>query len=265
MPSININGINLSYTEKGNAATRPPVVLVHGFPVDSRVYAHQLEQLSKLTRVITPDLPGFGQSKTAVPFTITAIAETLHEMLKKIDALPCVFGGLSMGGYIALAFARQFPADLRGLILNDTRAEADTSDGKNTRNEMIEIAKTKGARAIADQMEPKMLSPKTLVARPEVVAKFRAMSHDVPAETMVNALTAMRDRIDYAESLASIAVPTLVIVGEDDAVTPPESAQTLVEKIPQATLARIADAGHLSPIDQPEAVTRAIEQFLGKL
>src|SRR5437867_3940906 len=125
----------LHFEESGRGL---PVVLLHGFPLDSRVWAKQRAALNDRYRVITPDLRGFGRSKSDDPFTIESLADDVHALLKEIGALPGVLGGLSMGGYAALAYAKKYPADLRGLILVDTKAEADTPEGKQAREEMIE-------------------------------------------------------------------------------------------------------------------------------
>src|SRR5947208_3346690 len=121
-----INGATLSYSETGPSDGKP-VVLVHGFPLDSRIFARQAEALSDRFRVICPDLRGFGQSKSDAAFSIESLADDLHALLGQIDALPCSLGGLSMGGYIALAFAKKFPKDLSALILIDTRSEGDSA------------------------------------------------------------------------------------------------------------------------------------------
>src|SRR3954468_9117156 len=153
MPTQNINGTTLSYSERGAG---PALVLLHGFPLDSRVWEAQAADLSNRFRVITPDLRGFGQSKSDTPFTMESMADDVHALLKEIGALPAVLGGLSMGGYVALAFAKKYPSDLRGLLMIDTRAEADTSEAKEKRNKMIQLVRDKGSKAVSDEMLPKM-------------------------------------------------------------------------------------------------------------
>src|SRR5688500_1730217 len=156
----------LPYTDKGKGR---PLVLLHGFPLDRRMWDAQVERLSGHYRVIAPDLRGFGQSRRSDPFTIESLADDLHLFLEQLGALPCVLAGLSMGGYVSLAHAAKYPADLRGLILIDTKADADTDEGKKGRAKMIELVKKSGAKAVADQMEPKMLAPGTIQSRPDVV------------------------------------------------------------------------------------------------
>src|SRR2546421_6392874 len=217
MPYRTINNILAAYQEHGAGS---PLALLHGFPLDGRIFEQQVPALSKTFRVIAPDLRGFGQSQSDKPFTIASLADDVHELLKSMNALPCALGGLSMGGYIALAFAKKYPKDLSALILMDTRAEGDTAEGKAARDKMIELVRKEGSKAIADQMLPKMFAEQTLKANGEPVKTIRDIMEHCPPKTIEHALIALRDREDYSTSLASIAVPTLIIVGESDAITP---------------------------------------------
>lgn len=266
MSSITLDGTDVSYSERGvSSAGKPPLVLLHGFPLDQRMWEAQLDALSAQRRVITPDLPGFGQSRSDKPFTIASLADAVHTLLEKLDALPCVLGGLSMGGYVALAYSKTYPKDLAGLLLIDTRAEADTSEGKAGREKMIELVQSKGAKAVAEQMLPKMLATDAEKKNPQVAQRLREIMEACPAKTIENALIAMRDREDYCTHLPSIAVPTLILVGEQDAITPPKMAETMNHDIPRSTLVKVANAGHMTPMEQPEQVNMAITQFLSKL
>src|SRR3954464_4550683 len=152
-----INGATLSYNESGPRDGRA-VVLVHGFPLDSRIFVKQAQALCDTCRVICPDLRGFGKSRSDDAFTVASLADDLHALLSEIGALPCTLGGLSMGGYVALAFAKKYPRDLRALLLIDTRSEGDSPDGKAGRDKMIQQARSGGAKAVADAMLPKILS-----------------------------------------------------------------------------------------------------------
>src|SRR5688572_17543028 len=252
----------LPYTDKGKGT---PLVLLHGFPLDRRMWDAQVERLSQHYRVIAPDLRGFGQSRRSDPFTIESLADDLHIFLEQLAAVPCVLAGLSMGGYVALAHAAKYPKDLRGLILIDTKADGDTPEGKQGRAKMIELARTSGAKAVADQMEPKMLAAGTVQSRPDVVKSLRAMMENCEPHTIEYALAAMRDRPDRRGDLPSIKVKTLVIVGDSDAITPPDVAESMQKAIPGAKLEVIRGAGHMSPMEQPEQVNRAIERFMTSL
>jgi pimeloyl-ACP methyl ester carboxylesterase len=260
-----VNGANLSYQERGAGART--VVLLHGFPLDARMWDAQIAALGDGggNRVIAPDLRGFGRSKSDTPFTIESLADDIHALLTGIGALPVVVVGLSMGGYAALAYAKKYPADLRGLVLVDTKAEADTEEGKAGRQKMIDLARREGSKAVAEQMLPKMLAKDAVEQRPQQAQALRGIMEACPPKTIEHALAAMRDRPDRSAELASIKVPTLIIVGESDAITPPPVAESMAKKIPGSQLIVIRGAGHMSPMEQPEQVNRALKAFLERL
>lgn len=191
-----------------------------------------------------------------------SVANQIHSLLKKIHALPCILGGLSMGGYISLAFYQHCPSDIKGLILIDTRAPGDTPDGKHNRSKLIEQVNQCGSAPVIDSMMPKVLADETVAAQPGIVHEVRQMMQDCPPSTMAQALAALRDRPDRTELLPSIAEPVLIIVGECDAITPPDQAELMHRSIPHATFAKIPDAGHFAPIENPSAVNQAIRKFL---
>jgi len=262
MPEVNINGQTISYTERGRGL---PLVLVHGFPLDNRIWESQVANLSDKYRVIAPDLPGFGKSQPPRPFTLESLADSLHAFLTQTKAIPCALAGLSMGGYMSFAYERKYPIDLKALILVDTKAEADTPDGKAGRNKMIETVRSSGSPAIAAAMLPKMLSPQTLQSRPQLVQQVKTIMEACPAQTIEYALAAMRDRNDYRDCCPSVALPTLILVGDADAITPPAVAESMQKSIPHSKLIIIKGAGHLSPMEQPEQVNQAIRQFLATI
>jgi 3-oxoadipate enol-lactonase len=261
MPHAAVNGTKLFYHESGRGI---PVVLLHGFPLDHRVWHNQVHDLATICRVITPDLRGFGQSHGGGDFTMTSLAEDLYLLLSQIHALPCVLGGLSMGGYISLAYERQFAATLRGLMLIDSRAAADTPEGRAGRDAMIDLAKTSGSFAVADSMMPKMFAGGSL-ENTELVKELKSIMDACPAQTIQYASAAMRDRADFRPTLSHIAAPTLIIVGESDVLTPPAMAQEVHGLIKGSTLSIIPNAGHMAIMEQPQQVSRTIRQFLTKL
>jgi pimeloyl-ACP methyl ester carboxylesterase len=250
---------DLHYIEKGKGR---PLVLLHAFPVDCRIWNHQIEALSDEYRVIAIDLPGFGKSPPIENFTVDSVALAVHGQLKKMNALPCVLAGLSLGGYVALPFYQQCPTDVQALILIDTRACGDTAEGKKNRNNLIEQADRCGPQAVVDAMMPKVLSDQTVLAQPHVVETVRKMMQDCAVGTMKQALAAMRDRPDRTGLLASIAEPVLIIAGECDGVTPPAEVEKMRQEIPHAQVAIIPDAGHYSPVENPSAVNAALRGFL---
>ncbi len=247
------------FTENG---TGIPLVLVHGFPVDGRMWLEVSGALSHAFRVIVPDLPGFGRSTPAVPFTIDSVADALVAQLAAIEALPCVLAGFSMGGYIALSLAAQRAEAIRGLVLVDTRADADTPEGREGRGQMIQVARTAGSVAVAELMLPKMLSAGTLAERPDVVTALRRIMESSSPSAIEHALAAMRDRADRTNDLASINVPTLILVGDADSITPPATAEAMSRRIPGSVVRIIPGAGHMSPLEQPCEVSRVMLEWL---
>ncbi|MGH7214750.1 MAG: alpha/beta fold hydrolase, partial [Tepidisphaeraceae bacterium] len=203
MPAESVNGTTLNYEQRGKGM---PVVLLHAFPLDNRIWQGQLVSLSDRYRVITPDLRGFGKSPSADAFTMDSLAEDVHALLERIGALPCVLGGLSMGGYIAFAFAKKYLSDLRGLVLLDARAEADTAQGKQKRDEMIAAVRTGGSKVAADAMLPKLLADESIHHKPELVRQVKSIMESQPPLTVEHALEALRDREDHVRNLPSIAV-----------------------------------------------------------
>jgi 3-oxoadipate enol-lactonase len=195
----------LAHDDRGRGV---PLVFLHGFPVDRRMWNAQVADLSSVCRIIAVDLPGFGQSPKRSTFSIEDLADAVYKLLKSIDALPCVLAGWSMGGYTALALARKHLDALRGLILIDTKAEPDNADQKAGRAKMIELVRTGGATAIAEQMIPKQVSSGTLSSRPAIVRQLRELILGCDPKTIENGLAAMRDRCDQTDLLPLIRVPT---------------------------------------------------------
>ena len=263
MPTAPINGATLHYRDKGAG---PVVVLLHGFPLNHAMWDAQVDALAGHYRLIAPDFRGFGHSTNPTgPFTIAQLADDVHALAQHLKLGKFVLGGLSMGGYVALAYALAYPQTLRGLMLVDTKAQADTAEAKDTRDRMIDIARRKGAAAIAQAMLAKLIPESAASARPQLVRDLEAMMESTDPDTIAHALAGMRDRPDYVESLGSIDVPTLVLGGELDAITPPDVMATLHERIPRAVHRTVPVAGHMSPMEQPQLVTLAIEQFLRDL
>ncbi|HEY2589618.1 MAG TPA: alpha/beta hydrolase [Tepidisphaeraceae bacterium] len=262
MATQTVRGVTFHFHDRGKGL---PLVLVHGFPLDSRMWDAPVSELSSDFRTIAPDLRGFGQTHASDPFTMESMADDLHALLERIGALPCVLAGLSMGGYIALAYVRKYPADLRGLMLIDTKAEGDTAEQKEGRQKTIDLVRSQGAKAVAEQMLPKMLAEETPKRRPAVAQALRGLMEACPPKTIEHALLAMRDRPDQSSNLSSIAMPTLIIVGDHDAITPVAIAQSLQKQIPHAQLVVITGAGHMAPMEQPAQVNQAMARFLHSL
>jgi pimeloyl-ACP methyl ester carboxylesterase len=216
-------------------------------------------------RVLAPDFPGFGESRACSDgFTIDSAADMISEFLQALAIPRAVVAGLSMGGYVALAFARRHSDQLAGLILADTRAAADDAAAKEARNNTIATVKAKGAAAVGASMLPKVLSEQSQ-ANPAILGLARTLATRQSAEGVIAALTALRDRPDAVASLNEIAVPTLVLVGEHDAITPPLLAARLGANIRGSELIHIPGAGHLSNLENPSAFNQAVLAFLKRM
>jgi 3-oxoadipate enol-lactonase len=236
---------------------------VHGFPLDRSMWAGELCVLSDAARVIAPDLRGFGQ--TAPAAGATSIASYAADVRSLLDALAidrAVVGGVSMGGYVALAFARLFPERLRGLVLVDTRAAADSAEARRGRDESAALVRSAGPAALAERMVPKLLCAATLRAGDSLPRLLYGIVERQGVDGIVAALAALRDRPDATPALRGIAVPTLVVHGEDDAVIPLAEARSLAAAIPGARLEVLPEAGHLPNLERPLAFHRAVREFM---
>jgi 3-oxoadipate enol-lactonase len=255
-----VHGVNLAVEVRGEG---PAILFVHGYPLDRTMWRDQMEALEGFRR-IAPDLRGMGQSDAPdLGYGIGIYAADLTALLDALGIEDVVLCGHSMGGYIAFEFLRNSRSRVRGLVLVDTRAEADTPEGRRSRDAAASTARERGSAAVAETTLPKMLAAATMSRRPDVVERVRNLMSGTPVAGMVGALAAMRDRPSSEALLPTLAdLPTLVIVGEGDVITPPEHARALAQAIPGARLAIIPGAGHLPPVEQPEATTRSLREFL---
>jgi pimeloyl-ACP methyl ester carboxylesterase len=225
----------------------------------------QVDALSLTHRVVAPDFPGFGQSAPPRPFTMESAADNVRALAGELlgPHPKFILGGLSMGGYVALAYARRHPKTLAGLMLVDTKAEADTAEGRIGRDKMIALVREKGSAAVGEVMVPKLIAP--VKARPQLVKELREMTDASPPAAIENALVAMKGRLDQSPHLPNINVPTLVMVGDVDQLTPVPVAESMQKAIPGAELAIIRGAGHMSPMEQPEQTNAAMKRFVSRL
>lgn len=234
-------------------------MLVHGYPLDGAMWSGAARMLSEQFHVFKPDLPGHGDTPAADAGGMDAYADFLEAILAGIGA-PAGVAGFSMGGYATFALMRRRPVQVRALALVDTRAAADTEAGRAARDQAIVVAREKGVEAIAEAMLPKLLSPGAL-ANQDMVERVRRIILRQRPETIAADLAAMRDRPDSTDLLPEIAIPARVLVGDEDALMPPEEARAMADAIPQADCVVIAGSGHLSPVERPRAVATALGQF----
>jgi 3-oxoadipate enol-lactonase len=243
-----------------------PVVLLHAFPFSAEMWRPQLERVPEGWRFIAPDLSGFGPEAVAwpaaTPPTLADMAADVQRFLDALEIDEAVIGGLSMGGYVTFALFRAAPERFTGIILADTRPQADTPEGRNGRRAMIERARTGGPAAVADAMLPKLLGPTTRARRPALPPLVRQMIERERVDGIVGALEAMLARPDSTADLARIRCPALVIVGDEDEITPPADADMMHNQIARSRLVVLPEAGHLSSLEAPDGFTLALGDFL---
>jgi YbgC/YbaW family acyl-CoA thioester hydrolase len=257
---LTVNGVSLAVEVRGDG---PAILFVHGYPFDRTIWRSQLDALDGHRR-IAPDLRGMGESDAPdLGYSMAIYAEDLAALLDTLGVDDVILCGLSMGGYVIFEFLRRWRSRVRGLILIDTRAEADGTEARRARDAAAATARESGAGAVADAMLPKVLSAATLEHDPDTAERIRRIMAATPVAGMVGALTAMRDRHDSTGLLPTLAgLPTLVIVGEDDSVTPPDTARRMAAAIPGARLVVVPGAAHVPPVEQPAETTAAIGEFL---
>ena len=263
MAVLSVRGIEMAYEEAGSGV---PVVLLHGFPFNRTLWREQIEVLKDSHRVVAPDLRGHGETSVATePATMEEMARDVAALLDELRIDRPVLGGLSMGGYVALAFHRLFPRRVRALLLADTRAQADTEEVKRTREETALRALAEGMAPLADVMMPKLFAHTTHMKHPEAVERVREMILATKPEGAAAALRGMAERRDQTTYLANILQPTLIVVGSEDQVTPPADAELMRREIRGSRLEVFDGAGHVSNIERPEEFNRALVSFLGGL
>jgi pimeloyl-ACP methyl ester carboxylesterase len=257
MPYAEIDDVRLHIRQNGSGRV---ALFIHGFPLDSTMWIEQLDALAGLRRCIAVDLRGFGRSSpvNGEPLAMERHAADIAGVLDIVSEEQADIIGLSMGGYVALAFAEMYPDRLRSLALIDTRAEADTAEAKDGRDVMAERLLAEGRAAIAEALQAGLLAPEASIA---ARARLRNMIEACPYETIVAALGGMRDRPDRSQVLAGIAVPTAVVVGEFDSITPPSDAERMASALPHASLTVVPRAGHMTPIENPAAVNDALKSL----
>lgn len=260
-------GLRLAYREAGAG---PPVLLLHAFPLSGEMWAPQIEALAGAFRLIVPDLSGFGASQGDPPgpdsiCRMSDLAADAVALLDHLDAGRAVVGGLSMGGYAALALAEGAPERLRGLVLADTRAGADTEEARQGRLETARRVLAEGTGFLAATLPAKLLGRTTRERRPEVVAQVERMIREASPAGVAAAQRGMAWRPDRSRVLPRLDVPVLILVGAEDEVTPPEESQAMEREVRGGELVTIPEAGHLASLEQPEPFNQALEGFLRRL
>jgi len=258
---IDLNGIKFAYNESGTGA---PLLFIHGFPLNRHLWSSQVDHFSKWFRTIALDLRGHGESQAVPgPYSIEMLATDCLSLLDALDIqTPVILCGLSMGGYISLAFLKKFPSRVGGLILAATRANPDSLEGRQNRDKAIVLAAQQGPTAIALSMLRNMFAPKTHQFSPSLVNDLRRMMSATSEQGIIGALHGIKNRADSTALLPLIHIPTLIIHGAEDQLIPLSVANEMQAAIPGSTLSVIPRAGHLLNLEQPHLFNQALENFL---
>jgi 3-oxoadipate enol-lactonase len=260
---VHLGGGWIEYDVRGEGAA---LVLLHAFPLGMSMWDPQCEALAATRRVLRFDARGFGGSDPGDgPLTMESIADDAAALMDALGIERAVVGGCSMGGYAAFAFARRHPQRLAGLVLQDTKAGADTEEAKKGRVALARRVLDEGAGAAADAFLPKLLGATTQRERPELAAQLREQILASRPEAIAAALHGLAAREDSRATLATVRVPALVLVGDEDTITPLEEAEAIATGIAGARLVRIPRAGHLANLENPQAVGEALSAFLARV
>jgi pimeloyl-ACP methyl ester carboxylesterase len=259
-----IDGARVPFLESGEPTSPNVIVLVHAFPVGMRMW--ESVSIPPGWRAVAPALPGFDGADSP-PAASTSIEDYARSVLALIDHLQvdrAVVGGVSMGGYVTFALWRLARLRWRGLVLADTRAGADSEQARAGRQKLLDMVNTQGTAAVAEDMLPKLLGETTRTQRSGIVDEVQRLIERQTREGVAAATVRLRDRLDSTPLLDDIAVPVLVIVGEEDVVTPPSESELMAARLGDARLTRIPAAGHLSCMEQPQAFSAALAAFLNE-
>jgi 3-oxoadipate enol-lactonase len=265
VPFADVDGVRVHYLDAGQGETT--VVLLHAFPLHAGMWTPQIEALAAGYRVIAPDVIGFGGTDapdSMYRYTMLGFADLVAGLLDHLGVERVVLGGLSMGGYVAFAFLREYGSRVSALVLADTRAEADTTMVFERRTDQQDQVARIGTAALIETLLAGLLSEHTRAERLDLVEQVRRLMANSPAG-FIGALEAMKYRPDATPELAGISVPTLVIVGEDDTLSPPDVARDMHERIAGSELAILPRAGHLSNLEAAEEFNAAVAGFLARL
>jgi pimeloyl-ACP methyl ester carboxylesterase len=256
--------MELAFREAGAGA---PLVLLHAFPLSSAMWLDQRDGLAGVCRVITPDQRGFGGSPLGDdPPSLDVAADDVAELLDRLDLEQVVLGGLSMGGYVAMALLRRHPERISAVVLADTKANADQDAARANRERIAAAVESDDASTVlVDEVLPTLLGSTTVASRPLVSGRVRGLVQAAPPAAVAWAQRAMAARPDSFDALRAFDRPALVIVGAEDVLAPPPDAQAMADALPQSRLVVVPEAGHLTNVETPEAFNAAVGGFLTEL
>ena len=261
---IAINGITVSYEDSGISGTEIlPIIFIHGFPFEKSSWQKQFDFFSHLTRIIAYDIRGFGKTENnnEKP-SMSLYADDLVKLMDGLKIEKAIVCGISMGGYIILNAIERFPERFESIVLADTQCTADSIEAFDKRHFAIQQIEAGGINEFALAQIKKVLHADTLTNKKDLVEKIRRSVIGTPARTIIGTLNALLQRKDMCGSLKNITVPTLIICGKDDQVTPFKQSEFLFKNIKESTIYVIDKAGHLSNIDQPEEFNKQLSRFV---
>jgi pimeloyl-ACP methyl ester carboxylesterase len=256
--------VDLHVRENGEGV---PVVLLHAFPLSSAMWLEQRNDLADTCRVITPDLRGFGGSQLGFDEpSVDLMADDVAAVLDRLDLPEVVLGGLSMGGYVAMAFLRKHPGRVSALLLADTKAGADPDAARDNRRRMADtLVADDSTQVLVDEVLPALVGETTRRDQPLVQGRVRALLEAAPPAAAAWAQRAMAARPDSLDTLRKVDVPAVVILGDEDGLASRDDAEAMVEALPQGRLVLIPGAGHLSAVEAPGPFSTAVREMLGRL
>lgn len=254
-----VNGVSLAYDLAGSG---PAVLFLHAFPLTRRMWTSQIEALAGSSQTLTLDFRGFGESdKPEGPYSLEGFADDAVALARGLGVTQAVVVGLSMGGYVAFRLIERAPDFVRGLVLADTRAEPDTPEGKEKRLALADRVEREGYGALRDFVDG-LVGATSKKLRPQVAAGVSQVIGQPGPKPLAATLRAMAARPDSRPKLDGITVPTLVMVGEEDTLTPPDSARVMADGIRGARLVILPSCGHVSNLEDPDAFNRELSAFV---
>jgi 3-oxoadipate enol-lactonase len=263
MPTVTVNGAEIYFEDVGQGF---PLLFLHGLTFDTRMWTDQVAALSKKYRCISLDSRGHGRSPTSdSEYSLEQFAEDVRGVLSKLGIEQAHVAGLSMGGMVAMRLALAYPEVVCSLMLLDTSADPQDAEGASQYETMAQIIKEQGPEAVMQAVIPIMFSPAFIQEQPQKLEAFKEQFRKIDGEGIYRAMLAVTRRRDIRQDIKDIGVPTLIIVGEQDLATPVDEAESIHRQIAGSRLEKIAGAGHMAPLEQPEKVTALLEDFLSQV
>ncbi len=254
------NNLEISYIDEGRGET---IVLIHAFPLNARMWEHQIVALRDDFRVIALDLPGFGMSHPAPTIlSMELAADVVNALAEHLQIERLIIGGLSMGGYVTMAFARKYPEMIERMILANTRATADTEEARQKREAITTKVLNEGTEFFISELLDHLLGETTKKTHPDIVAKVKTLMTEATPSAIAAAQRGVARRRDSFDTLQRIDVPALVIASDEDIITPKSEAEAMTKSLKSATLFTIGKCGHLSNIEAPKQFNIALKSFI---